>query len=70
MRIVLKNFIIYAIATIEFPNPNHEEYQFKLTDLSGKVMKTICSITECKIEIDRDGLMDGLYLIELRGPYS
>ena len=53
---------------MEFPLANHEPYQFLLTDLSGKALKIINNITEDRIEIDRDGLQDVLYLIELWGP--
>ncbi len=55
------------ISIIEFPNPNQEVYHLILTNLSGKVLKIIDNITEEKIEINRHGLRDGMYLIELRG---
>jgi hypothetical protein len=56
------------ITTIEFSNPEREQYQLILTDLTGKVLKSMDKITDEKIEINRDGLSDGLYLIELKGP--
>lgn len=54
-------------ATITFPNPNHEEYQLTLRDLTGKVIKQISDITENQMELSRDNLPQGMYLIELRG---
>ena len=54
--------------TIQFANPGYESYQFILTDLTGKVLKLMDNITGKKIEIDLNGLISGLYLIELRGP--
>ena len=36
--------------------------------MTGKVIKLMNGIIEDKIEINRDGLADGLYLIELKGP--
>lgn len=56
------------ITTLEFSNPEREQYQLILTDLTGKVLKTLDNINDDKIEINLDGLSDGLYLIELRGP--
>ncbi len=55
-------------AIIQFANSNHEVYQLVVTDLAGKVLIIIDDITDDKIEINREGLSEGLYLIELRGP--
>jgi hypothetical protein len=53
---------------IEFPNPEHAEYQFILTDMTGKIVKLMDNITKNKIEISTEGLSGGIYLIEFRGP--
>ena len=55
-------------ATIKFPNPDHETYQLILTDFSGKIIRLIEDISDDTIELTRDGLSAGLYLVELRGP--
>jgi hypothetical protein len=54
-------------ATITFNNPERYSCTFYLTDLTGKVVKRFDKITDEKIELNRDGLPAGLYLIELRG---
>ncbi len=53
--------------TIKFPNPNFEEYQLIITDISGKVVRLISNITSNKVSLYRDNLSKGFYLIELRG---
>lgn len=52
---------------ITFHNPNFEKHQLILMDLAGKVIKQINDITDNQIELSRDNLSSGLYLIELRG---
>ncbi len=53
---------------ISLPNPANEEYKLIITDLSGKVLKIIDNITGSVIDMNRNGLSKGLYLLELRGP--
>lgn len=53
--------------TITFNNPDFEKHQLILMDLTGKVMKQIGDITGNQVELNRDNLSPGLYLIELRG---
>jgi len=52
---------------IEFPNPSNEPFKLTLTDLSGKVVRIINNITDSLYELDREGLSNGFYFIELRG---
>jgi hypothetical protein len=54
---------------ISFSNPERSFYTLYLRDLSGKIVKRIDNITNEKIELNKDDLPAGLYLIELRGPY-
>ncbi len=54
-------------ATLEFPNPENQPYQLILTDLTGKVMRTMGQITGSQVDIDRGNLSPGTYIIELRG---
>ena len=58
----------YQSATVKFPNPDHKAYQLVLFDVTGRARKIMDNITEESIELRRDGLSDGLYLIELKGP--
>lgn len=53
---------------IKFSNPEQEDYQLILSDLRGKVMRIIDHIAGDYVEIHRDGLPSGMYLLELRGP--
>ena len=52
---------------IEFPNPDFEPYRLILTDLSGKVLRTVGEITGSRYELKRENLTNGFYLIELVG---
>ena len=52
---------------IEFNNPKHEKYDMVIRDLAGKIVETIYSITNEKIEITSDKFVEGYYIIELRG---
>lgn len=53
--------------TITFNNPNFEKHQLILMDLTGKVIRQIGDITGNRVELNRDHLSPGLYIIELRG---
>ena len=55
-------------ATIQFPNPDHKLYRLILTDLTGKIVKSLSSITGETVEISPTGISRGLYMLELRGP--
>jgi len=57
-----------GISTIEFSNPEGAVYRLRLTDMTGKVLKTEENITGESFRIDREGLPGGLYFIELTGP--
>jgi len=68
-----ENLMIYPnpfneSTSITFSNTERYSYTLYLKDLTGKVVKTIDGITGENIELNRDGLPAGLYLIELRGP--
>ena len=52
---------------ITFPNPGHEEYRLILRDLTGKVVKQIGEITDNQVEVIRETLPSGLYIMELTG---
>jgi len=53
--------------TITFNNPNFEKHQLFLMDLTGKVIRQIGVITGNQVELHRENLSPGLYMIELRG---
>jgi hypothetical protein len=53
---------------IEFSNPDFEEYQLIVTNLTGKIFWHQYKITEDRIEFDRTGIPSGTYLLELIGP--
>lgn len=52
--------------TVEFSNPDYEEYRVVVRDLSGKVM-IMDLTTESRYYIERGNLPTGLYTIELVG---
>jgi hypothetical protein len=53
--------------TIEFNNPDNESYKLTITDITGKIAKVIDNIMDNKIEVSRNNLSNGYYLIELKG---
>lgn len=52
---------------IKFPNPDHSRYQLYISDLNGKIVKTIENIHQESFELSSDGLKKGIFFIELRG---
>lgn len=52
---------------IEFKNPSSEPIRLTITDLSGKVVRIVENISSTSYELDREGLVQGFYFIELRG---
>ncbi|KPK82666.1 MAG: hypothetical protein AMS27_14350 [Bacteroides sp. SM23_62_1] len=53
---------------IRFENPEGERYSLYVTDLAGKVVYFEDNIFTNQIEFNRDGMADGCYFVELRGP--
>jgi fibronectin type 3 domain-containing protein len=56
-------------AIVSLDNPNFEKYNLIISDLTGKVHRILDNLNCDKIEIRRDGLPAGIYIIELRGSY-
>ena len=50
-----------------FPNPGNREYLLIIKDITGKTVRLVNDVTAGEIEIQRDGLSPGLYLLELKG---
>ena len=65
LKIYPNPFLNYT--KIQFPNPAREPYQLSIINLSGETVKILNGIKEDMIELNRDGLPAGLYLIELKG---
>ena len=53
--------------TIEFDNPQRKSYDLKITDITGKAVRTINNIRDNRIDISRQDLPRGFYTIQLRG---
>ena len=53
---------------IIFENPNGDKYSMYITNLAGTVIYFEDNIYTDRIEFTRDGIPDGYYFIELRGP--
>jgi len=52
---------------IEFTNKGNRPYTLTITDITGKVVKKIKDIKTGKIELNKENLSSGFYLIEVRG---
>ncbi|MDD3874985.1 MAG: T9SS type A sorting domain-containing protein, partial [Bacteroidales bacterium] len=53
--------------TITFPNPGNTTYRLDVYNVAGQLVKTIDNINDGFIELDRDYLSTGFYMIELTG---
>jgi hypothetical protein len=54
--------------TIRFPNPQGDKYYLILMDLSGRVLRILDNLANNEVVLERKGLPDGIYFIELQGP--
>ena len=57
------------ITKIVFPNPNHENYELRVVNITGKIVRIESRITSGEFLLQRNNLPNGLYLIELRGSH-
>jgi len=53
--------------TISFHNPGNNSYTLRIRDLTGKVLRTREISGKTELTLDREGLENGYYLLELRG---
>ncbi len=58
---------VTSIATIVFPNPDNDLYNFNVFDLTGRIVQTKNNIRGTKVYFDKTDLPAGIYLIELTG---
>ncbi len=56
-----------SFITIQFSRPGSGEYRLNMIDVSGKIVKTIPSVSGSEIVISRENMTEGLYFIELKG---
>jgi hypothetical protein len=54
--------------TLMFHNPEGQSYTLYIMDLTGKVCRIVENINTPEYVLKRDGLKEGLYFLELRGP--
>ncbi len=52
---------------INFDNPKNVPYQLLVTDMSGKIVRTVDNISDNKIILLRENLPQGFYMFELKG---
>jgi hypothetical protein len=52
---------------INFENPDRVPYQLKVTDMSGKMVRSISDITDNTVILLRENLPQGFYMFELKG---
>ena len=65
-------FIVYPnpfnnTTTIQFPNPDGVAFSFRVFDISGKLVYLQDNIIHDQVSFNRNGLMNGIYWIELEG---
>ncbi|MBI5217360.1 MAG: T9SS type A sorting domain-containing protein, partial [Bacteroidia bacterium] len=53
--------------TVEFTNPDNSLYKLKISDVTGKIVRTIDNIKNNKIELEKGNLLNGFYIIEVTG---
>lgn len=54
-------------AFLEFDNPNNEAFNLVVTDLNGRVVRTMTSISGERVLIERENLPEGMYFATLSG---
>jgi len=55
------------LTRIEYPDPNGMEYQLRIYNLSGKMVREIIGITGGEVFFERENLAAGYYVFELKG---
>ncbi len=53
--------------TIEFDNQERKPYTLRIIDITGKIIKTVDDIRDSKVDVYRQNLTKGVYIVELRG---
>ena len=53
--------------TIEFSNPNQSNYKLSVFSITGNKVLEIENITKNKVEIKKGNLLNGIYIVELKG---
>ena len=56
--------------TLEFYNPNSEEYLIRLIDERGRIIRTYEKFTGEKLIIERNGIAKGIYYVVLQDQES
>ena len=58
---------VISTATLQFPNPNHEPFVLRLSNINGKIVRESHQITGNQFLIEKGDLPAGMYFIELKG---
>jgi hypothetical protein len=53
-------------AFIEFDNPNHEIFDLRITDITGKTMRVMTGISGNRVLVERENLSAGVYFATMR----
>lgn len=59
---------VYGQSIVEFSNPDNEKYDCYIIDISGRVLRYYSNITGNSFVFQKEGLANGIYFIELKGP--
>jgi len=59
---------VYGQSIVEFSNPDRKRYDCFVFDISGRVLRYYSNITGNSFVFQKEGLANGIYFIELRGP--
>jgi hypothetical protein len=55
------------ITTVRFDNPDHTDHRLTIRDFSGRAVRSIGPVSREEIMIQRENLVQGYYIIEVRG---
>ena len=59
---------VYGQSIVEFSNPDNKKYDCYIIDISGRIVRYYSRITGSSFMFSKEGLANGIYFIELRGP--
>ena len=59
---------VYGQSIVEFSNPDNEKYDCYVFDISGRIIRSYSNLRKSSFVFNKEGLAEGIYFIELRGP--
>ncbi|NQU80447.1 MAG: T9SS type A sorting domain-containing protein [Bacteroidetes bacterium] len=59
---------VYGLSIVEFSNPDKKRYDCYIFDISGRILRSYSNLRKSSFVFNKEGLAEGIYFIELRGP--